>query len=260
LIVAGSVGAALAGCAETGDFGRPRPTIASEFVLPVTGSIVAEARGEPVSVYPFTDDEKELRRRAWRFLMPAHERSWFERMLADLTRTRLLPASAHPTDRSAYHRALAAGPALSPASRYRRLSEDVHSDDKLIEPFIQVAARVAIADAVRLRSLTYVRDLSEDQVREAAARVVENRCLFAWVRAELDQRAVSYRYALEHLVIETPQGEAMAAERTLAKLETHLAALAETPSALPTTAGCDRGEALQVSDTVPEPPRVLISK
>jgi hypothetical protein len=153
--------------------------------------------------------------------MPAHERSRFEAIIANLVRTRVLPAELRPADRTAYHHALMSGDVRSPASRYRRLSEDVAADLKLIGPFAAVAGRVVSADSVRLRSLSYVRDLDEAQTYHAVARVAENRCLIAWVRYETLTRIESYHYALEHLIIEAPQNEAIAAERSLAKLEGH---------------------------------------
>lgn len=119
-------------------------------------------------------------------------------------------------------------PARSPASRYRRLSEYVQADGHLIEPFLRLAGRVAGADRVRLRGLAYVRDLSEGDVDAAIARVAENRCLVAWVRVALDQRASSYRFAREHLLFETPQGQALPAERALNRFEAHLAVSAPT--------------------------------
>lgn len=213
-------------------------------------------RGEPVSPFPFTDDEQEMRQRAWRFLMPAHERSWFQRALAELTRTRVLPPPAHPEDRTAYHRALTSEPARSPASRYRRLSEDIQADDKLIEPFVRTASRVAGADAVQLRSLAYVRDLRGDDVSAAMARVAENRCLVAWVAAEWDERSVSYRFALEHLLIESPQGQAVSTERALARFEAHLATVGTAPV---THQACGR-VVLPDLAVAREPSGVLVSK
>ncbi len=206
---------------QTGDFGRPKASLWNELVLPAGGSFAARLRNEPVSRYVFTDDEEELRDRAWRFLTPAHERSWFERMLADLVRTRILPADLYPVDRIAYHRALMGGSFRSPASRYRHVADDAHADLKLIGPFAARASRVLAADAVRLRSLAHVRSLDEEQAYNAVARVAENRCLIAWVRDETFGRLVAYRYALEHLIIEAPQGQAVDAERMLASLETH---------------------------------------
>ena len=216
---------ALTGCTETGDFGRPKQSLWNDVVLPAAGTLAAHARGEPVSRYVYTDDEEELRDRAWRFLMPAHERSWFESIIADLARTRVLPVDLHPADRTAYHGALMGESFRSPASRYRRISEDAIADLKLLGSFAALAARVMAADRVRLRSLAYVRELDEDQVRHAIARVAENRCLIAWVRHATLARIGSYRYALEHVLIEAPQVEAIATERSLAKLEGHRASL-----------------------------------
>jgi hypothetical protein len=213
---------------ETGDFGRPRPSIWNE-ALATTGSIAAWTRGEPVSSSIFTDDEDELRRRAWRFIMPAHERAWFERQLSNLVRTRVLPVTAQPNGRAVYFRALMRDHGRSPSSRYRRLSEDVFADTKLMEPFAFVAARVIRADEARLRALAYVRDLTPGQAREAALRVAENRCLIAWVRWEIEARTAGYRYALEHLFIEAPQVDGVPVERALRGLEAHRALLDGLP-------------------------------
>ena len=157
--------------------------------------------------------------------MPAHERSWFERIIANLVRTRVLPAELRPADITAYHRALLGGSFRSPASRYRRLSEDAVADARLTGPFAAVAARVIAADGARLRGFAHVRHLEEPHVHDALARVDENRCVIAWVRHETLARLESYRYALEHLFIEAPQNEAVPAERSLAKLAAHRAAL-----------------------------------
>jgi len=190
---------------------------------------MARARGEPVSSYRFTDDEEELRDRAWRFLMPAHERAWFEQHISELVRTRVLPVVAHPDDRTSYHRALTGQAFRSPASRYRRLSEDVEADMLLLGPFAEVAARVIAADRARLRSLSFVREIEEREIQEAAARVAENRCLIAWVRAEVHERSQAYRYALEHVFIEMPQHQAGPAERVIVALENHRRVLDRLP-------------------------------
>jgi hypothetical protein len=209
----------LSACVETGDFGRPRPSLWNDLALPATGSVAAWVRGEPVSSYVFTDDEEELRRRAWRFVMPAHEQAWFERQLAELTRTRVLPVMAEPGFRASYFHALMRDGGRSPTSRYRRLSQDIFADAKLMEPFAFTAARVLKADEARLRGLAYVQGLTPAQAREAALRVAENRCLIAWVRWEIEARTMGYRYALEHLFIEAPQADGVAVERALRGLE-----------------------------------------
>jgi hypothetical protein len=51
--------------------------------------------------------------------------------------------------------------------------------------------------------------------------VQENRCLIAWVRADLQARTEAYRYALEHAFIAMPQNEAAEAERAVKALDRH---------------------------------------
>jgi hypothetical protein len=195
-------------------------------LLETTGSVAAAARGEPVSPYGYTDDERELRDRAWRFLVPAHDFAWFERALADLAGKRILPPGIRGGDPTVYHRALLSEGAISPASRYRRLSEDAAADARLLPKLVDVASRVFTADGVRLKTLRYAGSVSPADIANAEMRVAENRCLVSWIAFGLDQRLAEYRYALEHLVIETPQAQAVPAERSLAFLEAQRPALA----------------------------------
>ncbi|WP_430911288.1 hypothetical protein [Methylobacterium sp. sgz302541] len=207
----------LGACAQEGDFGRPKPG-AWNSLVETTGTLAARTRGEPASAFAFTDDETVLRDRAWRFLMPAFTRDAFLDVLANLTRTRVLPPSWRWPEVADYHDSLMAGAFRSPVSRYRRLGDDIVADGRLIPLFAATAQRVIDADALRLRSLPFVKTLEDDDVREAAMRVGENRCLIAWVRLAAAERAEGYRYALEHLLIEVPGTEAVAAERALTGL------------------------------------------
>lgn len=214
----------LAGCAQQGDLGRPKAS-AWNSLVETTGTLAARERSEPASPFPLTDDERTLRDRAWRFLMPAAGSDAFTDILANLTRTRVLPPNWRPDDVAAYHDTLLGEAFRSPVSRYHRLSEDIGADARLIPPFAATAARVKEADALRLRSLPFVRTLDDLDVRHAAMRVAENRCLIAWVRLETGLRAGRYRYALQHLVVEAPSREAVLVERTLGALEARRAFL-----------------------------------
>ena len=216
-VTAAFLTALLAACAQQGDFGRPKAG-AWNALIETTGTLAARERGEPASAFPLTDDEQTLRARAWRFLMPAAPQAAFIDVLANLTRARVLPPSWRPGDVAAYHDGLVAEPARSPVSRYRRLSEDAVADARLIPPFVAIAARVIDADALRLRSLPFAKALDDVDVRNAAMRVAENRCLIAWVRLETAERTARYRYALEHLVVAVPGPESVGAERSVAGL------------------------------------------
>ena len=217
--------ALLVACAQEGDFGRAPPSAWNRLV-DTTGSLASGARDEPAARFPLTDDEGVLRDRAWRFLMPAAGRDAFTDVLANLTRSRLLPPNWRPADIEAYHHTLVSESFRSPVSRYRRLGEDVSADGRLIPAFAVTALRVRDADALRLRGLTSLRTLNDDDVREAAMRVAENRCLVAWVRIETGIRIARYRYALDHLLIEVPEAaEAVSVERSLGFLDARRALL-----------------------------------
>lgn len=214
---------ALAGCAERGDFGRPHASLWNDTVLPFVGLVAAESREEAVSHYIFTDDETELRDRAWRFLMPAQERAFFQTQVAELARTRILPRMSRLTGDASYFNTLRRSRGASPSPLFRRIGEDAAADRTLIPLFVDLAQKVLDSDLARLKLLVYVRDLDEEQVANAAARVVENRCLIAWVYAEAQGRAVRYRHALERLAIEAPQEEAAFAEREVLAFEADVA-------------------------------------
>ena len=205
-------------CAQPGDFGRPAPS-AWNALVETTGTLSARARGEAAALLPLTDDEQVLRDRAWRFLMPAIPGDAFLDALANLARARLLPPGLAPSPVEAYYDGLMADPARSQVPLYRRLSEDAGADGRLIPAFAEIAARVVVADTRRLRSLPFARSLADGDVREAALRVAENRCLIAWVRLEAEVRVGRYRYALEHLFAVLPGTEGIEAERAIAFLD-----------------------------------------
>lgn len=215
-----AIALALSACAaETGDFGRPRPSLWNDTVLPGMGMAAAWSRGEDVSLFHLTDDEVELRDRAWRFIMPAHERSWFHRHVQELARTRIIPVSWQSVAPDRYGAALVSGSFRSEHSRYRRLAEDAVADAALIAPFRAIASRVVAADRVRLRTAALSPAITPPAPQQADARVSENEGIVAWVRERLRYRIATYRHALDNLVVEMPSREAIMAERAILALE-----------------------------------------
>lgn len=215
-----AVQALVVACAsDVGDLGRPRPSVWNSALLPAAGSYSAWARGEQVSPFHLTDDETELRDRAWRFVMPAHERSWFLREVQELARTRIIPVSWQSVDPDRYRAALLSADFRSETSRYRRLAEDVVADTALIAPFRKMAQRVAAADRVRIRTAAISPAVTSPMPEHADARVAENEGLVAWVRERTRHRLQSYRHALDNLVVEMPSREAVMAERAILALE-----------------------------------------
>jgi hypothetical protein len=219
----------LATGACTGDFGRPRQDIISQVLAPQVGFWSATLRGEAASHFRFTDDEEQLRDRAWRFVMPGHERSVFQAQTAALAHSRILPAQLHLGYRAEYFQALTGGSFASQASRYARLAEDANADRLLIGPFRANAMRVVAADRVRMRTAEASPEVAPSQIDPAQARVVENEGLILWVCERVGFRIESYRYALANLVVEMPSREAIRAERAIMALEAEAGPLCKMP-------------------------------
>jgi hypothetical protein len=236
---------ALGGCLAPhhGDLGRPAPSVWNSAILPYAGGWSAWARGEQVSPFHHTDDEIELRNRAWRFIMPAHELQWFERELQELVRTRILPVSWQSDDIESYRHALLARPFRSEYSRYRRLAEDALADAALVHPFRVMALRVRQGDAARMEAAERSPEVHPPMPEHAQARVAENDGMIAWVRERLRYRLSVYRSALANLVVELPSPEAVAAERAIAQLEHELKLMEDLA---PTSYRIRRGETVRV--------------
>ncbi len=238
-LIAGFTGLPMAGCIQTtGDFGRPQPGFTQDVLMPFTGTVYSRLRGEPSSFYALTEDEKELRNRAWNFLMPetdAPKGAWQQDHLAF---HRILPPRA--PDITLYHRTIMGGPQfgtlvgdspivrrvvnpggafVSLVSRYNRVKDSITADHALIPYFKLVSAQVTQADHIRARSLGHVGHLTEEQRSEAIERICENALIVARVNWAFFDRAAQYRYSLEHLLVEGPEREAIPSERTLMAFE-----------------------------------------
>ncbi|HUG62203.1 MAG TPA: hypothetical protein VMP03_10170, partial [Methylomirabilota bacterium] len=96
---------ALASCGRpTGDFDRARPSALHDDVLPAIGRFSAETkRNEPVSRFNLTDDERELRDRAFAFTRAPHLGDWWLDTLVEGQRTRVLPILDPDFDPTRYY-------------------------------------------------------------------------------------------------------------------------------------------------------------
>ena len=121
-------------------------------------------------------------------------------------------------DRTAYGRALIDEPHRSFSSRYSQLIDDVRDDITRFEPFFASAIHVIELDRKRNASLKLVSELSPRERDDAIARMEENTLIVQWVQQCLEQRISSYRWALERLVIQTPDGMAADADRLIGEL------------------------------------------
>ena len=228
-LVACLLGVAQGLSAPLGDFGRPRPSVIHDDVLPFFGKLGAKFRKEPVSDFRYTDYERELRDRSWALLMPQLERQYFQRWLAEMRRTRIISVEDTVPSRDNYVKKLLSRDYRSSGARFARLEMDIRNDRALYPNFVVVANTVAEYDGVRLRSLERTPDLTREETEDAYGRVEENRLLVWTVQKSMRERADIYRFALQRLVIETPDDAAIGAEQELTAFEIEIGVLPPPP-------------------------------
>jgi hypothetical protein len=217
-LVAGA--ALLGGCALNGDFGRPRAGLISDDMHAWVGREAVGRAGELPSQFPLTDDERQLRDLAFALIQPSYDRNRWYSVLQDYGLD--VSRDAPPFDRAAYWTRLDAADRRSQASSYAQIVTDARNDVTRLDPFFATAAHVADMDDRRARSLTYVAGssgLSEAEADNARRRNDENAAVVGWVCRSLKERAVSYRYALDRLVVRMPSADVVEAERSINLLQ-----------------------------------------
>lgn len=212
--------ALLAGCAN-GDFGEVKPTLVRDDIHDWVGRDNAAGRPISPSNFELTDDERALRDLAFPLIEPPYDRQKWYSVAGEYGLIRPSPRAA--ANRRAYLAHLMAVSDVSPAARYAQLIDDVRNDSTRLPQFFETAGRVLDIDQKRRKSLAYVSSLSDTERTNALNRIHENARVVALVRASLAQRAASYHFALERLVIMTPSPQAIDAERALNLLQTQIA-------------------------------------
>jgi hypothetical protein len=221
------IGAALAGslllaaCAN-GDFGRIKPSLVHDDMHAWVGTRAARSAGIAPSNYPLTDDERQLRDLAYPLIEPPYDRQRWYSIVGEYGLTHIFHCGCD-FDATAYERVLNSTWYRSATGRYARLNDDIRNDVVRVPAFFSVARRVLDMDRKREKSLAYVSGLTAEELTDAVQRVAENSLVIGWVQQSLVNRAASYRYALERLVIATPTPIAVETERSLTLLQTRIA-------------------------------------
>src|SRR5215470_1112113 len=211
------IGATLGACSG-GDFGRTRADMRSDDMHRWLGAEVTSSVGARPSQFQLTDEERQLRDLAYPLIEPPLSRPAWKSVFGDYK------ASPSPWrqnvvfDRTTYGRTLIDEPHRSHSSRYAQLIEDVRNDITRFEPFFASAIRVIDLDKKRNASMARVSELTPREKDDAIARMQENSLIVQWVQQCLERRVSSYRYALERLVIQAPDGMAADADRLIGEL------------------------------------------
>ncbi|MEH2470145.1 hypothetical protein V1281_000607 [Nitrobacteraceae bacterium AZCC 2161] len=217
--------AALGGC-SSGDFGRVRPSALSDNMHSWIGVEATGSIGLPASQFQLSDQERLMRDLAFPLIEPPLSRPLWKSVFGDY---KPLPSPWRQTpvfDRTAYGRLLIDEPHRSHTSRYSELIDDVRNDILRFEAFYANAARVIELDRKRNASLKLVSGLSPREREDALARMDENALIIQWVEQCLQRRVSSYRWALERLVIHTPDGLAASADMLIGEMAAQTTAVA----------------------------------
>ena len=208
----------LAGGCANGDFGRVRPLLVNDNIHDWVGHEAVGSISGPASEFRLTDDERLVRDLAYPLIEPPYDRHRWYSVLGEYGLSRTHPQDAKPFDRTAYWMRLDEKYRRSEASAYSQLITDARNDTTRLEPFFAASARILDLDRKRGESITHVSHtsgVSDYELNNAQARANENAAIVSWVCLSLHQRAASYRYALEHLVIAVPSRMAAETERSL---------------------------------------------
>jgi len=210
--------AATLGACSGGDFGRTRADMRSDDMHAWLGREATGSLGLKASQFQLTDEERQLRDLAYPMIEPPLSRPAWKSVFGDY---KALPSPWRQKivfDRTMYGRTLIDEPHRSHSSRYAQLIEDVRNDITRFEPFFASAIRVIDLDRKRDATMARVSALSPREKDDAVARTQENSLIVQWVQQCLEQRVSSYRWALERLVIQAPDGMAADADRLIGEL------------------------------------------
>ncbi|BAM90888.1 conserved exported hypothetical protein [Bradyrhizobium oligotrophicum S58] len=211
------VGELLSACSG-GDFGRTRADMRNDDMHKWIGAEATASVGVKPSQFQLTDNERQLRDLAYPLIEPPHSRPAWKAVFGDYQPSASPWRQKVVFDRTAYGRALIDEPHRSHASRYQQLIDDVRDDITRFEPFFASAIRVIDLDRKRDASMKYMTELSPREKADAVARMQENSLIVQWVQISLEQRVSSYRWALERLVLQAPDGMAADADRLINEL------------------------------------------
>jgi hypothetical protein len=222
----------LGGCALNGDFGRLRPDLVTDDMHAWVGRDAVRGTKEKPSEFPLTDNERRLRDLGYTLIQPSYDRNRWDSAFAEYGLEG--PRDGRPFDRTAYWTHLNIAWRSSEVSSYAQIVEDARNDVVRLEPFFATAARVVEVDHRRAETLGHVASRAAERDQEtsnALRRINENTAVVEWVCRSLKQRATSYRYALDRLVIRTPSANAADVEVALVLLATRITGYCPGPGA-----------------------------
>lgn len=211
----------LGACAANGDFGRLKPGLVADDIHGWVGRDAARAVGAPVSHYPLTDEERQLRDLGYPLIELPFDRARWYAIVNEYGVSHHFGYPAFAVEE--YSVKLMDRHYRSATARYSQLNTDIRNDVVRIPDFFMTGRRVLDLDRKRAESFHYVSGLTPAEAGNANARIAENQLVIGWVQRALVERSEAYCFALQRLVIATPAPMAVEVERSLTLLNTRIA-------------------------------------
>lgn len=201
---------------EIGDFGRVKPGFLNDKLIPETDRLMRRMGGQPVSNFNWTDEEREMRDRIYRFLIARDVQDWafdYEHilMVASIVSTR-------PTHDDLYYKWLTHRDFASSRIRYNRIADDVGADLMTLPTTFNAICAVLQVDQRRAAAAAGLTDIEPAMRTEMDTRRAENGLYIGRFVGALRYRYASYGYALDHFLVETPHTEAVRVDAGLSDL------------------------------------------
>lgn len=208
-----------AACARpVGDLGRAEPDYLHDTLMPAAGDLRARFDGHPVSGFNKSDQEIRMHDLVWRFLTAPRTYDWFHDTATELQRTRLTAATDDRFSEKEYYDWLHGTAYRSSATRYATLADDVAADLATLPETFDAICAVQTLDRQRATAARAIIGIGAGTKADMLARRAENEAAIGWFTRALAYRNASYSYALDHLLVETPDVAGKKADGLLADL------------------------------------------
>lgn len=201
----------IAACSPTGDFGR-----ASQMPKSVFDSFPNPADPDNFELVQ-SDEEVKMQNLMQRFVSIIEGQSWIYNIR--LGARVLAGAVPNQTD---YFLWLKSRPYASSSGRYGALSNDVQLDIMTLPAVFEAICQVQKTDARRITAAQNINDVSEQVLQAISLRNQKNRETVTVFVSRVQFRYDSYSYALENLLLESPNEMAREVDNRLNFLATHV--------------------------------------
>lgn len=209
--------ASLAACASggtstrVGDLGRPVTAEQAAFD-PVPGYTVRSS----TPAFGKTDDEQSMEDHVWRFLHAPRARGWYvPRLPQD-------PKPGEAADRARYFHWLERTDFRSSKTRYDTIAGDVRADLLTLPATFDSVCSVEDLDRRRGIALRNLGTAEASVIDRVAQRAAENTTTIDSFVEALGYRSANYSYALDQLLIATPDESAVEVDALLRQLDPYV--------------------------------------